>query len=100
MARFDVYPMPRRSRGYLLDVQADLLGRLTTRVVVPLLHEDDAPPTMTTLNPVFDIHGVRHVMQTHSIATIPKKELGEAILSLADHQSTIMNALDFLFSGC
>ena len=36
MARFDVYASPDGS-GCLLDVQADLLDSLNTRVVVPLM---------------------------------------------------------------
>lgn len=39
MARFDVYLTS--SSGYLLDVQADLLAGLNTRVVVPLLPLDN-----------------------------------------------------------
>ena len=34
MARFDIYPNPVGA-GYLLDIQADLLSGLNTRVVVP-----------------------------------------------------------------
>lgn len=34
MARFDVYKNAGGS-GYLLDVQADLLNHLNTRIVVP-----------------------------------------------------------------
>jgi toxin CcdB len=37
MPRLDVHAMPAgRKAGYLLDVQADLLSGLSTRVVVPL----------------------------------------------------------------
>ena len=43
MARFDVYRNPEGS-GYLLDVQADLLSDLNTRVVVPLIPAELAPP--------------------------------------------------------
>jgi len=99
MARFDVYPMPRQGRGYLLDVQADLLNRLDTRVVVPLFPENGAPPPMANLNPVFEINGVRHVMVTQSIAAIRMKELGEVVLSLGEHHFIITNALDLLLSG-
>jgi toxin CcdB len=67
--------MPRHGRGYLLDVQADLLDGLYTRVVVPLFPEDKAPPPMATLNPVFEIKGVRHIVVTQSIATLRTKEL-------------------------
>ncbi len=99
MARFDVHPMPRHGRGYLLDVQADLLNGLDTRVVVPLFQEDKAPPPMANLNPVFEINGVRHIMVTQSIATMRTKDLGEVVLSLIEHHYTIMNALDVLLSG-
>lgn len=99
MARFDVYPMPRQGRGYLLDVQADLLDRLDTRTVVPLFREDAAPPPMATLNPVFEINGQRHVMVTQSIATLRRKDLGKPVLSLDEHHHLITSALDVLLSG-
>ncbi len=58
MARFDVYS--RRgsdSDGYLIDVQADLLQDLSTRVVAPLLPPAIAPKPARNLNPVFKIDG-------------------------------------------
>lgn len=42
MARFDIYENPA-CPGYLLDVQADLLDGLNTRMVVPLLPMEAAP---------------------------------------------------------
>lgn len=99
MARFDVYPLPRQGAGYLLDVQADLLGRLDTRVVVPLLRAETAPPPMGRLNPVFEIVGHRHVMLTQAIATIRCRELGNVVLSLDDHHLAITQALDMLLTG-
>lgn len=99
MARFDIYPMPGRRSGYLLDVQADLLDRLDTRVVVPLFPEKEAPPPIATLNPVLDIQGQRHVMVTQSIATLRRRDLGKAVLSLDDQHQRIMNALDMLLTG-
>lgn len=45
MAQFDVYINPntatRKVIPYLLDVQADLLDTLTTRVVVPLIKAEE-----------------------------------------------------------
>lgn len=99
MPRFDVYPMPQRRRGYLLDVQADLLNGLETRVVVPLFPESDAPPPITKLNPIFEINGLRHIMVTQSMASIRTKDLGTAVQSLDEHHYTITNALDVLLSG-
>ena len=42
MARFDVYARPAGA-GYVLDVQADILNGLNTRIVVPLLPLSEAP---------------------------------------------------------
>lgn len=42
MARYDLHANPD-GPGYLLDVQADLLAGLNTRIVVPLMPQDAAP---------------------------------------------------------
>jgi len=52
MARFDVYDSPDGA-GYLLDVQADILDILNTRVVVPLMPISAAPSPAKHLNPIF-----------------------------------------------
>ena len=43
----------RDGPGYLMDVQADMLNRLNTRVVVPLLPLSEAPKPAKVLNPQF-----------------------------------------------
>ena len=100
MARLDVYPSPGQSaRGYVLDVQADLLAALTTRTVVPLLPADDVRATMRDLNPVFDIDGERHVMLTQAIATVPRRALRRRVGSLLSHHDAVLRALDILLTG-
>lgn len=100
MARLDVYPMLGESRdGYVVDVQADLLSNLATRIVVPLLSEDTAPKPISELNPVFEILGERYVMVTQAIASIPGRELKRAVASLTDHHDRITRALDILLLG-
>lgn len=100
MARLDVYPMPGRSgRGYVLDVQADLLNHLGTRAVVPLLPQAGAPPPIRDLNPIFEIGGEPHVMVTQAIASVPVKELGRAVASLDGRHDDVMRALDILLTG-
>ena len=84
MPRLDVYPMPGRREGYVLDVQANLLDHLATRTVVPLLPAKAAPPPIRDLNPVFDIGGTSYVLLTQAIATIPTRELRLPIASLAE----------------
>ncbi|OYQ37138.1 plasmid maintenance protein CcdB [Niveispirillum lacus] len=99
MARFDVHVLPGPRSFYLLDVQANLLDRLETRVVVPLFPEKEAPPPIAGLNPVFDIQGQRHVMVTQSIATLRRRDLGKIIQSLDDQHQRITKALDMLLTG-
>lgn len=98
MARFDVYRQPDGG-GYLLDCQADILSILNTRFVVPLLAPDEAPLAGARLNPSFAVQSEPVVMYTQFAASVPVKDLGEHICSLADDHSTIMNALDMLLTG-
>ena len=99
MARFDVHPMPRGGEGYVVDVQADLLSHLSTRIVVPLLPEAAVPRPIGELNPVYDVRGVPHVLMTQAIASIPGRELKRSVFGFAEHQDSITRALDLLLVG-
>jgi toxin CcdB len=99
MARFDVHPMPGGRAGALLDVQADVLEHLRTRVVVPLVPLAQAPISIRDLNPVFDIGGVAHVMQTQALAAIPVRELRPATGTMVREADAILRALDLLLTG-
>jgi len=98
MARLDVHRSPD-GKGYVLDVQADLLERLGTRVVVPLLPRRGGPPSAARLNPIFVIEGRECVLVTQHIVAIPKSALGERVASLRDAHYEIQNALDPLLTG-
>jgi toxin CcdB len=84
---------------YLLDVQANLLSDLETRVVVPLILADAFGRRATRLHPLFTIEGHRVVMATHLIAAIRRQTLGPAVTSLLDHSDTVISAIDVLWSG-
>lgn len=100
MARFDVFPAPGQAGpGYVLDVQADLLRELGTRVVVPLLPPSSAPRPARGLNLSFEIDGKSHLMLTQFIAAVPEKELKQAVASLKAHSDDITRALDILLTG-
>lgn len=98
MARFDIYPSPDGA-GYLLDVQADLLDGLNTRVVVPLMPVDAAPAPASQLNPMFDIRSERHVMLTQFLSAVPASILKTPAARLAQHDTEITGALDMLLTG-
>ncbi|HET8995154.1 MAG TPA: CcdB family protein [Acetobacteraceae bacterium] len=82
-----------------MDVQASMLDRLTTRVVLPLVPQTQAPPPIRELNPIFEIDGTPHVLLTQAIAAVPAKELKRAVASLDGQHDQIIRALDVLLLG-
>lgn len=98
MARFDVF-RPRDSNELLLDCQSDILSDLDTRFVVPLLPVADLPRAIPRLNPVFDIDGERRIMATQGAATIPRRMIGDRVMSLVEQHDVIIAALDMLITG-
>lgn len=98
MARFDVYRNPEGT-GYLVDLQADLLDHLNTRIVAPLLPLDRAPKPAATLNPVLDIAGEQVVMTTQFMAAVPSQTLKSPVARIDAHRSEITAAIDLLFQG-
>lgn len=98
MARYDVH-RTRLEIGLLLDVQNDLIEDFRTRVVVPLLPEQSAPPRIGRLHPVFEISGNRYVMATHLLSAVSVHELGAKEDNLLRHHDDIIRALDLLFQG-
>jgi len=98
MARYCVYTSPD-STGYLLDVQADLLEALNTRIVVPLMPVGTAPTPAKRLNPVFDIQSERYVMVTQFLSSVPASILKAPITNLVQHDTEITGALDLALTG-
>lgn len=98
MARFDAWPNPE-GRGWLLDVQADLLRDLNTRVVVPLMPPGAAPRPAGRLNPLLTLAGAPAVMVTQFLSAVPATLLRGDPVPLADQGTVIQNALDLLLTG-
>jgi toxin CcdB len=96
MARYDVH---RQLDGVLLlNVQADTLDGIKTRVVIPMLPVESAPPARR-LNPVISIGGRRMTILTQSLVALPLADLGPVIANIKNHHDEIVAALDMLFSG-
>lgn len=101
MAQFDVHK-DRKAKLYplLLDVQADLLTHLDTRVVVPLaLKRTYRIKPMRILNPILVVRNVEYVAVFQELAAIASSELGDIVGSVAEQRSTVIGALDFLLTG-
>jgi len=103
MAQFDVYQntnaRTKRHVPYLLDVQADILATLATRVVVPLIAVSAMGQPAKHLNPQFRIKRATVVMSTAQLAGIDQNLLGEKVGSLKEQRDEILAALDFLLTG-
>lgn len=98
MAKYDVFPNPSGD-GFLLELQADLLSDLNTRVVAPLLPATASVKVVRRLNPAFVIDGKQYIMFTHLIATVPVPRLAEPRTNFLRHQDEIVAALEMLFQG-
>jgi len=100
MAQFDVYKNPRGGEyPLLLDVQSDLLSRLATRVVVPLVVRDERAAPISRLNPTATIGGVEHVLHFQELAAVPETVLRDPVASLASRRTELVAAIDLLFTG-
>ena len=103
MAQFDVYmnpnPETKQTIPYLLDIQADLLNKLTTRVVVPLISASDMGKAAKHLNPQFSVKRTKVVMSTAELAGVTVNSLGDKVCSLKEHRNEIIAAVDFLITG-
>jgi toxin CcdB len=98
MARFSIYENGT-GPGYVLDVQADLLSHLNTRMMVPLLPLNVAPQPAETLNPLFDIAGTKYSMVTQYMAAVPVKALKNIVFNAEDRRNEIVAAIDVLLQG-
>ena len=96
MARFDLY---RRRGRLLVDVQADIIPHMGTRLTAPLYELGDVPRSMPRLHPILVVDGRSYILATHLMAAVPVVELGRAIGSLDEHYDRIVAAIDMVFNG-
>jgi toxin CcdB len=100
MPQFDVYKNPRGGLyPLLLDVQADLLGALGSRIVVPLIPAKKYGKPITRLHPTVIIGGVDYVIMFHDLAAVPANILAKRVHSLQNRRAELIAALDLLFTG-
>lgn len=101
MAQFDLFRHPRDKRyPFLLDLQADLLRDLATRVVAPLtaVKRLNGKP-IGRLNPIVEVEGKQYAVMFQELAALPVTALGVAAGSLRARRDDLIAALDLLFTG-
>ena len=103
MAQFDVYtnpnPATNRQIPYLLDVQAELMDVLATRVIIPLYHQGSITTLAHHLNPVVQIQGQKLILSTAELAAVPTSYLGQAVDNISHERNDIISAIDLLITG-
>jgi toxin CcdB len=98
MSRFDLHKASVGD-GYLLDLQADHLEPQGTRMIAPVLPEDQVPDRARLLHPVIEIAGARYLLVTHLMGAVPKTALREPVANLSDQADDFTRAMDILFQG-
>lgn len=103
MAQFDVYLNPNSATNktvpYFLNVQADLLDSLHTRVIVPLVREKEMGGAIKGLHLKCKVKGETLVLSTAELAGLPLRALGDKVMSLKSKRDEIIAALDLVFTG-
>lgn len=100
MARFDLYRVEGWRIPLMVDVQADHLDELSSRIVIPLRRFDsDVAPGITRLKPVLRLPIGDHVLETPDIGSLPCIAIGRPVGNIAEHRDQITAAIDFLFQG-
>mgnify|MGYP001283855988 CR=1 FL=1 len=100
MARFDVYQPKSKKSALVLDVQADLLSDLETRVIVPLRPWlPQRKKTMARLLPIVQIDGRDYQLMTAQISAVSFSDLCGPTANLEDQRTVIIDAIDFLLQG-
>lgn len=98
--QFDVYrPDGRSPAPFLLDVQADLLDHLATRIVVPLIEAERFGKLAYRLHIRLRVANTELVLATHLLAAIRRNALGPVVANLASQRDDIIAALDILWAG-
>lgn len=104
MAQFRVYQNPRVSGReripFVLDVQADAVDPLPTRLVIPLVRDRLFPARrIPLLNPGFTINGQAVVLSPAEMGAVAASTLLAALADLSSQRGDITAALDLLFTG-
>ena len=99
--QFDIYANPRGGDyPLLLDIQADLLSSLATRVVVPLVKRKRLGRAhVRRLNPFIAVEGVEYAALFQEMAAIPSAALGARVTSAVNLRAEFVAAMDLLLTG-
>ena len=100
MARCDVYTFGGGNVPFAVDIQADILSDIGSRVVVPLLPASSAQREKTPmLKPLLRLGDADYALVTTDLVAIPSSMLGKRVANLENQRGMIVDAIDFLLRG-
>jgi toxin CcdB len=100
MARFEVFKNPRGGEfPYILDIQAELLAHLASRIVVRMMVRERYGKPITRLNPTAVVGDREYVLVFQELAAVPRSALGERVTSLSAQREELVAALHLLSTG-
>lgn len=102
MAQFDLYENQNRESlltyPFLLEIQADILRDLNTRLTVPLAVATK-PYKRLPFTPIIEVHEKCYMVMFHLMASYPINEYGAVVGNLEKHRSELLSAYDFMIQG-
>jgi len=103
MAQFDVYTNPnlesQQRIPYLLDIQADLLDNLSTRVLVPLYHQGNIIRLLQHLNPTVHVNDSPFIASVAELSAVSVHVLSNPVDNISHEHERIIAAIDLLMTG-
>lgn len=104
MAQFDIHENPSRTTKklypFLLDIQANHISELSTRIVIPLADQKIyGQTTLTRLTPEIAYGGISLLLMVPQLSSVESKKLKKPIGSLGHFRYEILAAIDFSISG-
>ncbi|EKS8825323.1 CcdB family protein [Escherichia coli] len=104
MKQFSVYKNKSRNKQaypYFIDIQAEMLAHLNTRLVMPLTPKDNSNSQVKTLTPVININQVDYVVLTTMITTTDAKNLNSdnVVMDVSYLRDQLVSAIDMMILG-
>ena len=96
MAQFDLYRL--KSGQLVVDLQTDLIGIESSRVVAPL-REAGRYVAFPGLTPTVEVDGATWIVRIQELAAVPGGELRDKVGSLSGHRDALKRAIDILIDG-
>lgn len=96
MAQFDLHRL--QSGQIVVDLQTDLIGIDSSRIVAPLRREGKYT-SFPGLTPIVTFEDQNWIVRVQELAAVPGGELRGPVGSLQDHRDALKRALDILIDG-